>query len=137
MSQLTQAAIKEVYDCHVLIETWFHGKETATPELLETLLAAFDKDFSMINPGGGELNAVDLANFLSGMRGARPTVRIEVTPPQVVVDTDDYCVLRYQELQHLDGSLLHRTSTAVFCNNGSNGAKWRHLHETWMPKESA
>jgi hypothetical protein len=135
MSQLTQAAIQEVYDCHVLIETWFHGKDDATADVLNKLLVAFDSHFSMVNPGGGELDATGLETFLSGMHGARPTVKIEVTVPQVVVDSDDFCVLRYQELQHLDGSLLHRSSTAVFCNDGTGRAKWRHLHETWMPKE--
>lgn len=136
MHPVTRAAIQEVYDCHVLIETWFQGKEAATPDTLARLLAAFDQDFSMINPNGGELNAAELASFLSGMRGARPTVKIEVTPPQVVLDSEDYCVLRYQELQHLDDTLLHRSSTAVFCRDGNGAAKWRHLHETWTTQET-
>lgn len=134
MKALTQAAIDEVYACHVRIESWFHGQEDATPALLTTLLGKFAPSFSMVNPGGVALTYDDLQQFLAGMRGARPSVRIEVTPPVVVAESDDYCVLRYEELQHMDDSLLHRTSTAVFATDENGGARWIHLHETWMPE---
>jgi hypothetical protein len=136
MSQgLSTAAIREVYDCHVLIETWFHGAEQATPEVLERLLAAFDHGFSMVNPGGKQLGHDGLASFLSGMRGARPEVRIRVSLPEIVLDGPDCCVLRYEEIQELGDQQLHRLSTAVFTAGEEGIARWLHLHETWAAKE--
>jgi hypothetical protein len=126
-SKLTIAAVKEVYDCHVLIENWFHGGDKAPEEVLQRLLAAFDRGFSMVNPGG-------LEKFLSGMNGARPTVAIRVTPPVVVVEGSDYCVLRYEEIQDLADQQLHRLSTAVFIAGKDGAPRWLHLHETWAPK---
>jgi len=132
---LSAAAIREVYDCHVLIETWFHGGEQATPEVLERLLAAFDQGFSMVNPGGSHLGYGGLASFLAGMCGARPTVSIRVTLPEIVLDGPGYCVLRYEEIQELGDQQLHRLSTAVFTAGEDGAARWLHLHETWAPKE--
>ena len=100
MNLFTQAAIREVYDWHVLIQEWFHGYEQATPELLMKILKMFSPGFSMINPNGSNLTYTDLELFLAKMRGARPSVRIEVTEPKVILAKDDYCVLRYEEFQY-------------------------------------
>ena len=135
MNLITQSAIREVYDSHVLIQEWFNGTDKATAQLLEQLLIMFAPDFSMVNPKGGELNRSDLESFLSGMRGARPNVRIEVTEPKVVLTGNNYCILRYEELQHMEQKILYRLSTAVFVSDNNGGVLWRHLHETWAAKE--
>lgn len=136
MNLITQAAIREVYDSHILIQEWFNGTDKATPQLLAQLLTIFSPDFSMINPNGGELNLSDLENFLSGMRGARPNVRIEVTKPKIILTGDNYCILRYGELQYMEQEILHRLSTAVFVSDNNGRVLWRHLHETWAVKVS-
>lgn len=132
MNLITTAAINEVYNSHVLIEEWFHGTEKATPQLLEQLFSVFAADFSMINPAGNELNRHDLKYLLSSMRGARPNVRIEITTPQVILSGDNYCILKYEELQHMEQQILHRMSTAVFISDNNRSVLWHHLHETWV-----
>lgn len=131
MKAITTAAIAEVYNCHILIEEWFNGSKNATPELLNELLAKFSNDFSMINPNGSQLTYKDLESFLSQMYGARVGVKIEVTKPIVIHETENICILQYAEIQHLPDKVLHRLSTAIFINDGKNNALWRHLHETW------
>ena len=131
MQLITELAIAEVYNCHVLIEEWFNGSKKATPELLEKLLAKFSHDFSMINPNGNQLGYNDLQAFLSKMHAARIGVKIEVTPPVVIHETENSCILQYAEIQHLPDKILHRLSTAVFIKDVVEGVLWRHLHETW------
>ncbi|MBP9742419.1 MAG: hypothetical protein KBD37_03580 [Burkholderiales bacterium] len=136
MNLITAAAINEVYKSHVLIEEWFKGTYKATPQLLQQLLSVFTPDFSMISPNGNQLNRHDLKHMLSGMRGARPNVRIEVTTPQVILSGDNYCILKYEEFQHMEQEILHRLSTAVFISDGNGSVLWHHLHETWAPKNN-
>ncbi len=135
MNNFLAKSIKEVEDCHILIEEWFHGTEQATPQLLEQLLKMFSPSFSMINPKGVQLNSVNLREFLSKMRGARPDVKIKVTPPQIILAEEDFCILKYEEIQSMSSETLHRISTAVFVSDGNGGVLWQHLHETWVGDE--
>lgn len=132
MNLFIQTAIREVYDCHVLIQEWFHGTDQATPELFGKMMKMFSPSFSMINPNGGNLTYTDLELFLSKMRGVRPVVRIEVTEPVVIFAGDNSCVLRYEEFQHMESITLHRISTAIFTSDGIDGVLWQSLHETWV-----
>ncbi|MDQ5920115.1 MAG: hypothetical protein QG673_171 [Pseudomonadota bacterium] len=136
MNLIAKTAIHEVYHSHALIQEWFNGTDKATPQLLDQLLIMFSPDFLMINPKGSKLNRSDLECFFLSMRGARPNVRIEVTEPKVILSGDNYCILRYEELQYMEREVLHRLSTAVFVSDNNGGVLWHHLHETWaLPKE--
>lgn len=64
MNLFTQSAIREVYDCHVLIQEWLHGSEQATAGLLIKILKMFSPDFSMVNPNGDNLTYTDLEFFI-------------------------------------------------------------------------
>lgn len=49
MNAVTQTAIYEVYNSHILMQEWFNGSDKATPQLLEQLLLIFSPEFSMID----------------------------------------------------------------------------------------
>ncbi len=132
MNSITLKAINEVYSSHVLIQNWFNGAEEITLEDLNQLLTRFSSDFLMVTPNGAELKHKELSSYLLGMYGARPDVKIEITKPLVIIEGDEYCILRYEEIQHMEQKTLHRISTAVFICDGKDGVLWRHLHETWV-----
>ncbi|WP_241648594.1 DUF4440 domain-containing protein [Rosenbergiella collisarenosi] len=120
----------EVMVAHVLIADWLSGRQSS-PQVCETLLGRFSRNFSMITTQGAVLDIARLSSFFRAQCGARQGLEIDILDMQLVADYKYGAVVTYQERQHVTGqpSTL-RFSTVVFEVDNEGRLLWRHLHET-------
>ncbi len=133
---------QEVIDLHDFFVGWFAG---TIPNTDEAYASGFtdrcDDGFILIPPAGGLTQLSDLASGLRGGYGNNPDFRIQVRNVEVRHATDDLVIATYEEWQRNAKSSTPsdngRVSTAVFRPDpsASNGLRWLHVHETWLPSE--
>ncbi|WP_371316070.1 hypothetical protein [Rosenbergiella nectarea] len=68
---------QEVIDAHELIRQWL-GNAQANTVIYDKLLARFSPNYSMVTPGGIQLNYRSLAAFFSSHAGAKPGRSISI-----------------------------------------------------------
>lgn len=125
---MTHPAFKEVLDAHVAIEQWLSGAAHATE--LDTLMARFSTQFSMINLPGQVVGYQGLQQLFEGAHGQRAGLQISIDELQVIAEGPSLSVVSYREWQVDNaGNRSVRRSTAVFERN-DGALRWRHLHET-------
>ncbi|WP_340615113.1 DUF4440 domain-containing protein [Xenorhabdus thailandensis] len=124
---------QEVLDAHVLIRRWL-GDATSPAEVCEDLLARFSPAYSMVTPGGGQLDYTSLTSFFRMQCGAKSGLEIEIDNMQLIAESATGATVTYQERQLLPGQdATLRFSTVVFELGADNQVIWRHLHETALP----
>lgn len=116
---------KEVIEAHVAIEQWLGAGQGE----LETLLARFTKDYSMVALSGAKLDHPALCGFFSASGGSREGLRIEVDNLTLLDEWPHGAAVLYRETQTLNGSTTVRWSTVIFRMEGGE-VLWRHLQET-------
>lgn len=122
----------DVLSTHVLIRQWLGGEATA-PAHCADLLARFSPDFSMISPGGKQLDAAGLTAFFQSAGGSRPGLQMHISDLVLVQESAAGASVTYRECQTLPGGAsTERLSTVVYDTTPAGTLLWRHLHETWV-----
>ncbi|MCX7079719.1 MAG: DUF4440 domain-containing protein [Pseudomonas sp.] len=121
---------EEVIQAHVAIEQWFAG--TATDGALELLLERFSPQFSMVTPGGKQLDFDALSALFRQAGGRRPGFKISLSELRGIDRHARGATVSYRE-QQIDGTGVRteRLSTVVFEKLASGALLWRHLQETF------
>ena len=127
----------DVLATHVMIREWLGGDTTA-PEYCAALLARFSPDFTMISPGGKQLDAAGLAAFFQAAGGSRPGLQMRISDLVLIQDSAAGATVSYREFQCLPGGdSTERLSTVVYEKTPAGELLWRHLHETWAAPATA
>ncbi len=122
----------DVLATHVLIREWLGG-EAAAPESCANLLARFSPDFTMISPGGKQLDAAGLTAFFRAAGGSRPGLQMHIADLVLIQESAAGATVSYRELQSMPGAEnTQRLSTVVYEKTPGGALLWRHLHETWV-----
>ncbi len=122
-------AFNEIHDLHVLIEDWFTGRSPVAA--LDTLLARFSEDFSMVGIRGVRLDKSTLAGFFAAAHGSRPGLRITIDAMTYLPLGTGACAVRYREDQSdAQGTGNRRESLAILVGGTDGMLRWQALHET-------
>ena len=119
----------EIEALHARFEEWFRDDPEAD---FGEIAAALPPDFVFCGPNGETGRGSDLVVNLEQARGSRDiTIRIENV--QMVLETDDVGVARYEEWHDHADYTTTRQSTVVFVVDESrpHGLQWRLVQETW------
>jgi hypothetical protein len=129
----TNPCFDDVLSTHVLIREWLSGEATA-PQHCADLLARFSPGFTMVSPGGKQLDAAGLTAFFQGAGGSRPGLVMRISDLVLIQESAAGATVSYRELQSLPGGdSSERLSTVVYEKTPAGALLWRHLHETWVP----
>ncbi|UQV46302.1 DUF4440 domain-containing protein [Janthinobacterium lividum] len=124
----------DVLSTHVLIREWLSGAATA-PEHCANLLTRFSPDFTMVAPGGIQLDGAGLTTFFRAAGGSRPGLVMRITDLKVIQESAAGATVSYREFQSLPGAEnTERLSTVVYDKTPAGSLLWRHLHETWVAR---
>jgi hypothetical protein len=128
----TNPYFDDVLSTHVLIREWLSGEVTA-PEHCADLLARFSPDFTMVSPGGRQLDFAGLTAFFQGVGGSRPGLQMRLYDLVLIQESAAGATVSYRECQSLPGGdCTERLSTVVYEKTAGGALLWRHLHETWV-----
>ncbi|MGX9700569.1 DUF4440 domain-containing protein [Janthinobacterium lividum] len=130
----TNPCFDDVLSTHVLIREWLSGESTA-PEYCADLLARFSPAFTMVSPGGKQLDHAGLTAFFQGAGGSRPGLSMRISDLALIQDSAAGATVSYREYQSLPGGEnTERLSTVVYEKTPDGALLWRHLHETWVAR---
>ena len=128
----TNPCFDDVLSTHALIRDWLSG-EAATPEYCAQLLAHFSPAFTMVAPGGKQLDHAGLTTFFRAAGGSRPGLQMRLSDLVLIQDSAAGATVSYRECQSLPGGeQTERLSTVVYDKTPAGALLWRHLHETWV-----
>jgi hypothetical protein len=129
----TTPCFDDVLSTHVLIREWLSG-EVMAPQHCADLLARFSPGFTMVSPGGKQLDAAGLTAFFQGAGGSRPGLAMRISDLVLIQESAAGATVSYREFQSLPGGdSSERLSTVVYEKTPAGALLWRHLHETWVP----
>lgn len=121
----------DVLSTHVLIREWLSG-EAAAAENCADLLARFSPAFTMVSPGGKQLDFAGLTAFFRAAGGSRPGLQMRISDLVLIQESAAGASVSYRECQSLPGAEnTERCSTVVYEKTPAGTLLWRHLHETW------
>ncbi|WP_219117822.1 DUF4440 domain-containing protein [Janthinobacterium sp. UMAB-56] len=122
----------DVISTHGLIRAWLAG-EAVTAEHCADLLARFSPAFTMVAPGGKQLDGAGLTTFFRAAGGSRPGLAMRIADLTLVQESIVGATVSYREFQSLPGGdSTQRLSTVVYEKTPAGALLWRHLHETWV-----
>ena len=128
----TNPCFDDVVSTHALIRDWLSGEATA-PEHCAQLLARFSPAFTMVAPGGKQLDHAGLTTFFRAAGGSRPGLQMRLSDLVFIQDSAAGATVSYRECQSLPGGEnTERLSTVVYDKTPAGALLWRHLHETWV-----
>ena len=128
----TNPCFDDVLSTHALIRDWLSGEATA-PAHCAQLLARFSPAFTMVGPGGKQLDHAGLTKFFRAAGGSRPGLQMRLSDLVVIQDSAAGASVSYRECQSLPGGEnTERLSTVVYDKTPAGALLWRHLHETWV-----
>ena len=128
----TNPYFDDVLSTHVLIREWLSGEATA-PAHCADLLARFSPAFTMVAPGGKQLDHAGLTKFFRAAGGSRPGLQMRLSDLVLIQDCAAGASVSYRECQSLPGGEnTERLSTVVYDKTPAGALLWRHLHETWV-----
>ena len=128
----TNPCFDDVLSTHALIRDWLSG-EAESAENCADLLARFSPDFTMVAPGGKQLDHAGLTAFFRAAGGSRPGLQMRLTDLVVIQESTAGASVSYREYQSLPGGdSTERLSTVVYDKTPDGALLWRHLHETWV-----
>ncbi|WP_248732049.1 DUF4440 domain-containing protein [Pseudomonas sp. MWU13-2517] len=121
----------EVIHTHIQIEQWFAG--VAPEGTLQSLLARFSPEFSMVAPAtGARVNAAGVNALFTRLGGMRPGLKITLSEMAGIDQHANGATVTYREHQIDDsGTQTDRRATVVFEKQAGGALLWRHLHETY------
>ena len=127
----TNPYFDDVLSTHILIRAWLSG-EAAAPAHCAELLARFSPAFTMVAPGGKQLDSAGLTAFFRAAGGSRPGLQMRISDLVSIQESAAGATVSYREFQSLPGAEnTERLSTVVYEKTPDGGLLWRHLHETW------
>ena len=133
----TNPCFDEVLSTHALIRDWLSG-EAATPEYCAQLLAHFSPAFTMVAPGGKQLDHAGLTAFFRAAGGSRPGLQMRLSDLVLIQESAAGATVSYREFQSMPGvENTERLSTVVYEKTPAGALLWRHLHETWVAPATA
>lgn len=122
------SALDEIHALHVLIEDWFNARIPVSA--LDTLMARFSDDFSMVGVAGQRLDRDAVQALFAGSHGARAGLVIAIEAVQATTLPSPLALLRYREGQGVEeGAMRWRESLAVL-RQAHGQWRWVALHET-------
>jgi hypothetical protein len=128
----TKSYFDDVLSTHVLIRAWLSG-EAAAPAHCAELLARFSPAFTMVAPGGTQLDGAGLTTFFRAAGGSRPGLKMQISDLVLIQESAAGATVSYREFQSLPGAEnTERLSTVVYEKTPAGALLWRHLHETWV-----
>ena len=128
----TNPCFDDVLSTHALIREWLSGEATA-PAHCADLLARFSPAFTMVAPGGKQLDHAGLTTFFRAAGGSRPGLQMRLSDLVLIQDCAAGASVSYRECQSLPGEEnTERLSTVVYDKTPAGALLWRHLHETWV-----
>lgn len=128
----TNPFFDDVLSTHALIRDWLSGEATA-PEHCAQLLARFSPAFTMVAPGGKQLDHAGLTTFFRAAGGSRPGLQMRLSDLVFIQESAAGATVSYRECQSLPGGEnTERLSTVVYDKTPAGALLWRHLHETWV-----
>ena len=128
----TNPCFDDVLSTHALIREWLSGEATA-PAHCADLLARFAPAFTMVTPGGKQLDHAGLTKFFRAAGGSRPGLQMRLSDLVLIQDSAAGAIVSYRECQSLPGGEnTERLSTVVYDKTPAGALLWRHLHETWV-----
>lgn len=124
----------EIEELHGFFQAWLGGVPHEGEVRFERLERALAPGFTFVTPGGRALERSAVVEGVRSGRSSRPGLRIEVGDPRLLHDAGDLLVATYEEWQHEGERTTGRRSTVVFRRDedGPNGLRWLHVHETWI-----
>ncbi|MGK5077532.1 DUF4440 domain-containing protein [Janthinobacterium sp. HLX7-2] len=133
----TNAYFDDVLSTHVLIREWLSG-EASAPDILATLLVRFSPDFSMVAPGGRQLDSAAVTAFFRAAGASRAGLEMRIYALVLIQESAAGATVSYRECQSLPGGEnTERLSTVVYDKTPAGMLLWRHLHETWVASKDA
>jgi len=137
------AARAEIEAFHVFLEGWFTGTWPSDDAGYATLADSLREDFSMITPAGLHRSRQQLLGGFRPGHGTNPDFRIEIRAVEHIESNVDSVLVRYQEWQW--GAINStppdnaRWGTVLFARDAArpHGLRWKWLHETSLPVETA
>ena len=128
----TNPYFDDVLSTHILIRAWLSG-EAAAPAHCAELLARFSPAFTMVAPGGKQLDSAGLTTFFRAAGGSRPGLQMRISDLVLIQESAAGATVSYREFQSLPGAEnTERLSTVVYEKTPAGALLWRHLHETWV-----
>ena len=128
----TNPYFDDVLSTHILIRAWLSG-EAAAPAHCAELLARFSPAFTMVAPGGKQLDSASLTAFFRAAGGSRPGLQMRISDLVLIQESAAGATVSYREFQSLPGAEnTERLSTVVYEKTPAGALLWRHLHETWV-----
>ncbi|MDH2346146.1 MULTISPECIES: DUF4440 domain-containing protein [unclassified Bradyrhizobium] len=129
-SAFADNAAHEIDALHRLLQAWFRAEGPSDPA---AILARLDEGFIMMSPAGKFMTYQHFSGGLSGMRGSRPSLIMEIGEVVVRYVSDTAALVTYHERQIQDSGANLRASTALLLNRSDRPTPvWRHLQETWI-----
>ena len=128
----TNPCFDDVLSTHALIRDWLSGDATA-PEHCADFLVRFSPAFTMVAPGGKQLDHAGLTAFFRAAGGSRPGLQMRLSDLVLIQESAAGASVSYRECQSLPGGEnTERLSTVVYDKTPAGALLWRHLHETWV-----
>lgn len=135
MTDLVEAAKREVLRRHAFFVTWFTGKGNARD--MAEAARAFAPDFHMLWPDMTLDTRDTLLAKLEQARGNSPAnYAIEIDFVHAALLAPEVAVIVCDERQTIGDTANARRMSAVFSPvaDAPEGVQWRHLHQSWLPE---
>lgn len=130
---------KEIVDLHRFFESWFKSSVEKNQDVFQRLGLVLHEDFSLVFPNGELIDrqgVLDRVFRAHGLESANPRYfRIWIDKIQCRYESQDRCLMTFEEWHEDNGSISARISSAWFqsLKEMPNEVQWLHLHETWLP----
>jgi hypothetical protein len=143
METMDDLCRREVIELYQFFQDWFNGKIELTDEGFSRLRDVVADGFQIIFPNG---QIVDRADLLERVRAAHGTDAVVGPPLRIWVDgyrsraiDEGLQLVTYQEWHQDEGAPRGRRVTAVLRRRSGarNGVEWLHVHEVWLPDNTA
>jgi len=127
---------REIHELHQFFQEWFAGSLAESDDAFARFSDVLTDDFTMVTPGGVELDRQAIIDAVRSGHGNDAGARIWIERVQIRHTLGKTVVATYEEWQQSAGQIAKgRLSTVVFARDASapNGLVWLHVHETWLP----
>jgi hypothetical protein len=125
----------EINELHQFFEDWLTGTLSETDAAFERVERALGPRFRLIHPSGAWRSRDDILKGLRRGYGGQPDLTIRIRDVRLRETGESLLLATYEEWQEAGDSSDARLSTVLFrrAEEGPNGLRWVHVHETWMP----
>ena len=129
---------REVVELHGFLVHWMAGAVPRSAAAFARFSDVLADGFALISPRGEITERRPLLRELEAAhavyRAEDPNFRVEVREFRHRRTEGPWCLVTYQEWQHLSGTAIGRLSSAWFRarSDTPHGVEWLHVHETWL-----